>query len=951
MNVKLKVLTAGVLFFTGQALSAQQTKSDSTTKENEITEVVLVGFGKKQAVKEATGAIGKVGKEIADMNSGSIDKALTGRVAGVQTGLSTGQPGGAAFIRVRGISSVNGRNNPIIIIDGVRVAQGDLTHNSTTGNILANLNESDIENITILKDAVSTSVFGADAGAGVVIITTKSGRKGKTRININAETGTSFRAIDGHRGLSTTQWKQYLSQAIANRRGISVEEATLRATAGTYGSTLAGIFNSTISTDWRNETERSGAPMQKVNASISGGSEKLTYYSSLGYFEQEGIVKNTSFKRVTSSNRINYKVSDKLSLATDIQMSYSATYTQSQGGTFANPVMGQYFLRPTEPVRNSYGSYNLGTSGRLSNGLYNVAAIQDLNFQKAQTSRFFTNLQADYKIAKGFNYKFVFAPEYINIEEDQYLSPLHGDAYNVGGRIYGYATRYFNFNIQNILSYDFKSGEKHNFNASLIQEAYKSDERQLNGYAETIGSTKLITLANAIIPRSAKGYKYTSSRGGYAATFHYDYDKLFLLDLSGRNDKVSTFWEDNKSGYFWSAGIGLDLARLDAIKSLKTISLLKLSTSYGTVGNLPTSSVSPFYTYVYNLNYNDEAAALPEGVDNKDLRWEKLRPLNIGFDLGLFNDKITLGMAYYNKRTDDLIFDIPLSLAQGGYTLIGGGPYASRWVNIGGMSNSGFEFTLGAKIFNNKDFSWSINANLSTLKNRMLKLAGGVDVINGNSILREGEVVNAFYLRKWAGVDPNTGAPTWYINGKDGEVTNDYNEAQRAIQGSRYATLFGGLDTQIQVKGFSIDAQFSYGFGNKIYDRWARYLYNDGQYTATYPGYEAQLDYWTPNNPKANNPAPIYQLGNKDANQASTRFLYKGDYVRLRSLKISYTFNKDFIRNAGLDNAQIYLLGNNLWTYAFDKNLKFDPDLQINGTANLTLPPMKTYSLGVNLNF
>ncbi|MCQ4039391.1 SusC/RagA family TonB-linked outer membrane protein [Riemerella anatipestifer] len=951
MNVKLRVLTAGAVFFIGaQSVVAQKVKKDSV---KEIEEVVMVGFGQKKAVKELTGAVGKMGKDIANMASGSIDKAMSGRVAGVQMGMSTGQPGGAANIRIRGIASVNGRNNPIIIIDGVRVAQGDLTVNTTTANILANLNEADIENVTVLKDAVSTAVYGADAGAGVVIITTKSGRKGQARFNFSSETGVSYRAVTGHEGLSTSEWRGLLAQGIANRYNVSLDAASKNAVAGTYGAILKNIFNTNVSTDWRKATERvGGAMLQRTNLSVSGGNDRLTYYTSLGYFDQDGIAKVSSFKRISTSSRVNYKATDRLTISSDLQASLGKTSTLTQGGAFSNPILGQYFLRPSDALLNGDGTYNLGSYGRLSNGLFNVAALQNLNYINASTARIFANLQTDYKLAKNLTYRFVFAPEYINIEEDDYRSPLHGDGYNLGGSLESNATRYFNFNIQNILSYNFKLN-RNSFSASLIQEAYREDRKRLGATANVVGTSNLQTLDSFIIPRSARGAKRVNSRGGYAATLHYDYDKLFLLDLSGRQDKVSNFWLENRTGYFWSAGVGLDLARLEALKKIRAISQLKFSASYGSVGNLPSVDVSPYYTYYYGSNYGDRAGASPRGVDNKDLRWETLNPMNIGFDMSLFNNRITFGAAYYNKTTRDMIFDLPLSMTQAGYNLIDNVAYARKYVNVGSMRNSGFEFTLGAQIVKNENFSWSLNANFSTLDNKVLKLAEGKDIVSGTRIMREGEVARAFYLRKWAGVDPANGAPLWYKNGVDGATTSNYNEAKEAVQGSPYAKFFGGLDTQLTYKGFSLDAQFSYGFGNKVFDYWTKFLMSDGQYTSTYPGYRAQLDYWTVDNRNAKNPAPIYGNGNSKANEASTRFLYKGDYVRLRTIKLSYTFDKNILgsSNLGVSDIQLYVLGNNVWTHTFDKDFKFDPDLQIGGDANLTLPPMKSYSLGVSFNF
>ena len=954
MNVKLKVLTAGVLFFTGQALVAQEVKKDTTSgKEKTIDEVVLVGFGRKVAVKEATGAIGKVGKEIADMSTGSVDKALSGKVAGVQTGMSTGQPGGAANIQIRGVSSVNGRNNPIVVIDGVRVAQGDLTRNTTSANILANFNEADIESVTFLKDAVSTAVYGADAGAGVMIITTKSGKKGKARFNVNAETGVTYRAVPGHEGLSASEWVSLYTRGYLNANPLvpvnpNFPNGPKRPSTVQDAYDNLGVDTS-VSTDWQKATERTGgAFLTRVNASVSGGSDRLTYYSSLGYFNQEGIVRGSAFKRISGTTRVNYKATDRLTLSTDIQASYGVTNTQPEGGAFSNPILARYFLYPTDPLKNSDGTYYFG-NGRLSNSFYNIAALQDINYQRANTARVFANIQADYKILKNLNYKFVFAPEFINIEEDQYYSPLHGDGYRLQGGLYSYSTRYFNFNLQNILSYDFKIGEKNNFNASLIQEAYKSDARLVGGYGNAVGTPNLQTLNNFIIPRTVTGEKTVTSRGGYAVTLHYDYDKLFLLDLSGRQDRVSNFWPDKKTGYFWSAGIGVDLARLEALKDNSTISQLKFSASYGKVGNLPNASVLPFTTYRYTGNYGDKPAAFVRGVANQDLEWETIKPFNVGFDLGLFNDRVTLGAAFYHKKTTNMIYSVPLSMIQGGYSPLSTAD-ATRFQNVGSMRNSGLEFTLAARIINSSNVKWNVSANLSTLSNKVTELYQGRDISTATRIIREGEVLNSFYLRKWAGVDPSNGKPLWYKNGVDGETTSDYNEANQAVQGSPYAKIYGGLSTDFTYKGFSIDAQFSYGFGNKIYDSWARYMFSDGATTGTYPGYRDQLDYWTPQNPNAKNPAPIDSRSD-NSNQASTRFLYKGDYVRLRSLKVSYTFNKDLLRDTGINSIQVYLVGNNIWTYTFDKNFKFDPDYQIGGVTNFHLPPLKSYSIGVNLNF
>ncbi|MDO4229414.1 MAG: SusC/RagA family TonB-linked outer membrane protein [Capnocytophaga sp.] len=956
----LKVDTGKTLVFSYIGMKTQEIRVGASSTIDVVLEedaqllddVVVVGFGQKRAVKELTGSVGKVGEEIANNSSASIDKALAGKVAGVQGGMASGQPGGAALLRIRGMSSINGRNNPIYIVDGVRVAQGDLTSNTPTANILANMNESDIESVTILKDAVSTAVYGADAGAGVVIITTKSGKKGDAKFSVGAETGLTFRALAGEEPLNTSEWLGLLYDRYLNSSTrFATKDALIAALdAGTIDEQLQAIYNNRhIDTDWRKETERSAALLQKINGSVSGGTDKLTYYSSLGYYNQDGIVKNTGFNRVTNSNRVNYKANDRLTLATDIQVSFAKMYASSDGATFANPILGQYLLRPTDAVRNADGTFNYGRNGYMSNRLYNVAALQTLNHINAETTRLFGNFQADYKILKNLTYKFTFAPEYINIEEDDYRSPIHGDGRNLGGSMSSYTARNFNFNIQNTLTYDFTLAEKNHFSVMLAQEAYRSDRRVVGGRGDVVGSTNLRTLNNFVVPRTARGIRDVDSRGGYALNLHYDYDKIVLLDLSGRQDRLSNFWDENKTGYFWSAGVGVDFARLEALKSLDLFSQLKLSASYGKVGNL--TDVSPYETYVYTANYADQAAAYPSGISSKDLRWEVINPLNVGIDVGLWNDRLTLGVAYYEKTTKDMVFSTPLSIAQGGNSNVDGTPPASQYLNIGEMKNSGIEISIGAKIIRNEGegFNWSANANLSTLKNKITKLYGGEDIIvSSTRILREGEAVNSFYLREWAGVDPANGNPLWYK--ADGTTTSNYDEANRVILGNPLATLYGGFDTKLSYRGFVLDAQLSYGFGNKIYDSWAGYGLSDGLFTQTYPSYKSQLDYWTPENTDARHPKPMAG-GNNDSREPSSRYLYKGDYVRLRTIKLAYTVKSELIEKSGIKGVQIYALGDNVWTYNFDKNFNYDPDMQVSGYANFALPPLRTYSLGVNVNF
>ena len=959
----LKVKDGDVLEFSSIGYKSQDHKVTGKTRKldvallldvKEIDEFVFVGFGQKQAVKEATGSIGKV-DNVSNSAAGSVDKALSGKIAGVQGGVTTGQPGGAANVRIRGLASVNGRTNPIYIIDGVRVSQGSLTSGATSSNILANLNDEDIESVTVLKDAVSTAAYGADAGAGVIIITTKSGKKGEAKYSFNSEVGMVSRALAGEENLTTAQWLDLIYDAYLNTEegtrlfpNNNKELLLARLAAGQLkrglGKTVQGLYDKRdISTDWRKETENNFALLQKINGTVSGGNDRFDYYSSLGYYKQDGIVKQTGFHRVTNSNRITYRANDRLTLATDLQLSYGQTLSQPKEGDYANPILGQYLLRPTDRAYNPDGTLNFGgTNGKLSNGFFNSAALQQLNYIQSQTARAFGNFQADYKILKNLTYKFVFAPEFVNIMEDKYYSPLHGDGFDNGGQSKWYASRYFSFNVQNILSYDFKYKEKNNFYVNLIQEAYKTDAKKISAEGHNVGPSGLTTLSNFIKPVDVSGTKAVSSRGGYAITAHYDYDKFFLLDVSGRQDRISNFWEENKTGYFGSVGVGLDFARLEAVKKWKKVSQLKLSTSYGSVGNMV--DVFPYATHSYRSNYNDQVGGKVEGVNNKDLRWETLSPFNLGLDMGFFNDRISFSVAYFHKTTSDMIFALPLSRVQGA---------SSVYKNIGEMVNSGVELTFNTKIIDNEGdgFKWSLGANFTTLKNKVTKLYGGKDVISGNRIMREGEAARTFYMKKWAGVDPQTGDPLWYVNGEGGATTNDYNKAEYGLQGSAMPTYYGGIDSKLSYNNFALSFDFTYSGGNKIVDGFASYVNSDGRLLLNYPGYKSQIgNYWTPENRDARDPKPILGKGNKNGTSFSTRYLYKGDFVRLQTLRFSYRVKPEFLEGTYLKGLEFYMLGNNLWTYNFDKNYKGDPDLNIDGETSFTLPTLRTYSFGVNVN-
>ncbi len=946
MNVKLRVLSAGALFFLGQAAFAQTAKKD-TVRENEtqIEEVVMMGLGQKKAIKEVTGSIGTVrADKINDLPVSSPEKALMGRVAGVQAGTASGQPGGFVTLRIRGYTSINGNNSPIFIIDGVRVQSGDLTTQNTTGNILANLNSDDIESMTVLKDAVSTAIYGADAGAGVVIITTKSGKAGKPRFSFSSNMGTNKMAVKMPDAISKSDWLKLASETMYNYSPFQFSSAAeaYDAIVDPNQDFLGIAPYMGYNTDWTKELQRS-ATQTETNFNVSGGTDKFKYYNSLGYFNQESIYKGSDFRRANIGLKFEYKPTDRLTINTDLQFSNSIMNTLPNGGAFSNPLIAQYFNLPTDPVRNPDGSYYLGIANNLPSGNFNVAALQQLNFNKANTTRFFGNFNVGYKILKNLNYKFTFAPEYINIEEDVYWSPLHGDGYSVEGQMTSTASRYFNYNLINLLEYTFQLGDKNRFTVAGFQEAYKANTRFLSATSNVVGATdpSFQMLGSFVKPIGNDGNSDHNTRSGYGANLSYRYDRFLNVDGMYRRDALSQFYPGYKGANFYSVGVGVDFAEL-FLSGNQYINTLRLKGSYGEVGNRITAS--PYAIYSYGLNYNNHAGASLGGFFNPDLKWEVVNPLNIGLDLGFFNNDLTITAEYFNKTTKDMILSVPLSLSQG---------LSAYNENVGEMVNKGFEFSVTGNILrpeNPKGLNISMDANFSILDNEVTKLYGGKDILSGATLIREGETMNSWFMRKWAGVDPTNGDPLWYLNGVDGETTNDYNKAQRAIQGNRIAKYYGGVGLRMSYQNFELTAQGTYSFGGTFYDDWAGYTQSDGQYNLFYSGYASQMDYWTPDNPNAANPKPIY-AGNKSSNRISTRFLYKADYLRLSNIRLAYTFDKNFLEGSRLNKVTVYVMGNNIWTHTYDKNLRYDPDMALVGTTNLNLPPMKSYLVGFNVEF
>lgn len=937
-----------------EELAFKFSKKVKNKKEKELDEVVVLGFGRIRDAKDVVGSASVVkGSDISNAPVASFDKALAGRVSGLAVSSSTGQPGGLAQIRLRGITSVNGNNNPIYIIDGVRISSGNLStdRNESTSdpstNVLATINPNDIESYTVLKDAAATSLYGADAGAGVIVITTKKGKKGKPKFTVDLERGFGKRAVKDPQPITPGTWNKVFIESVKNKRNVTEQEAIDYINGlASNGTTLALWDGKTPVTDWTKLVERDYTSQNSLNIGVTGGSDKIRYASSLNYFSQEGIVRATDFDRVGGRLATDYTATDRLTIRTDINASYTKQNSVLNGGYFSNPLLTKYFILPTDNAKNPDGSYNLG-NGRMFNGLYNSAYLLENNYNTTKTARVFANIQGEYKIFNNLKYIINFAPEYINIERDKYDNPIHGDGANVNGRMINQRMRYFNWNVQNILNYFFKVGENHHFDARIIQEAYKKDYKYLYTSNTTVGRLGLYSTDNFVKNERTSGNGYVATRNAYAANLSYDYGKKYFVDGTIRREALNNFSSDNKWGTFWSVGAAYDISNENFLAGT-FVDLLKIKASYGELGNqLRYDDINSFSLYAYDINYNDSAGGYIYQLGYNDFTWEKIRQFDVGFETEFFNNRMNFAASYFHKKTKDLVFPKAISLTTG---------FKDVTVNAGDMVNQGVELDLGGTIIKSDTpdgFNWYLSGNFTYVKNEVTDLPLGETVKTVN-ITKKGKAVSSWYMRKWAGVNPVTGEAQWYINGKDGEVTTEYNKAQRAIQGVPYPKYMAGLSTDLSYKGISLSATFSGSFGHKIYDGWRNYTTSDGQYIHVYGGYEEQGDFWTPDNPNASNPKPVF-TNSSQSNNDSTRFLYDGDFVRLRDLTLGYTFSKSVLDDIGLTNLKIYLRATNIWTYCFDsqtRHLKIEPEQNMNGGgSNFDQPILKTFTVGVNVGF
>lgn len=917
-----------------------------------LNEVVVVAYGTQKRIN-TTGSIATI--KAADLENKpftSVDKSLQGFVTGLQSSSGSGAPGSATDIRIRGIGSITAGNSPLWVIDGVIANTDDLASNSTTTNPLSTLNPDDIESITVLKDAASQSIYGSRAANGVILVTTKKGRAGKTRLNFSTEIGQNdFAFKPKNRAVTTSEYQTLLRESVINA-GYATDNTTADAfiVDPVNGLGLEPEYTKT-NTNWIDAVTRKGK-QQQYNLSMTGGDEKTQFYASAGYFKQDGITLATTFKRYNGSLSITHKLNDKFTFATGLNGSNSDQRTPSNGGAFANPALSSFFLLPYTSPRNADGSLKYGDAqGQfpIGGGIYNPLVIAEFNKNASQQTSLRGYVTGEYKIFKDIKFTSRYSSEYFNLFEDQYRNPFYGDGQAQDGDGFASYRKYYNWTWSNYFDLKKnlnKSGDIYfDFKLGYEAQAYKDYVLQAGG--QTFPKTlDLQNLASAATPTTSFTLPSENTTKSGFSNGDINYKDRYVLSGSFRRDASSVFGVNNRSGNFYSVGGSWNVSEESFMKKITLINTLKIRSSYGTGGNKSGfGSYTSLPTFAYGQNYNGLPGSALSNVGNPDLTWENNANFNLGVDISMLKNRLNITVEMYNRKTSGLIVRVPLSPTSG---------VTGQNRNVGGMTNKGYEISVGGRPLKTRDFTWDLSFNLSHNENRLTELYLGNPIPDPNGNLfnyNVGHDIYEFYTRQWAGVDPQNGNPLWYTDATKSATTSVVGQAKLSLSGvSALPKYFGSVMNTFTYKGFSIEAQVYYNFGNYVFQSFSRFINSDGALYSAYGQLTEQLESWKNPGDVAATPKIVFG-GNKNSNATSTRYLYKGDYMRLRNLQISFALPASALKKLHLLNANIYLRGTNLITWGTDKRLPVDPETGSVSTGNFEVFIPKSLTAGVKIGF
>lgn len=909
---------------TVQELVGQRSVIDVLLSEsaNELDKIIITGYStlKKSRSTSSTEVVDV--SVIEGQPRSGLQESLQGNVAGVVVTSSTGQPGSTPNVRIRGIGTFEGAA-PLYVIDGFQTRDA---------SVISQLNPNDVKTIQVLKDAIGVAIYGSRAANGVIVITTKTGRTGKTTVNYTSSVGFSDPSTaNRNKPLQTRELQELLVEGVLNA-GLETDPAAALTFLTDNG------FNPGVDTNWYDLITQKGL-YQEHSVSISGGGEDMTYFLSGGYQNQQGTIIASSNERMNIRLNMAIKASDKFRLNPTISMSKNIQNVRPDGGAFANPVRSIYRIRPDISPVNDDGTYNFDF-----NNTHNPLAQAEQEIRRNITYRAIVGTGAEYDITDEFT-----AKSYIGINygfRDNFLRRPQGfgDARELGDGFQD-SDFLFTWNWRNIISYEKEWNNVHSVNAFVGYEVVRTrnkftalnGENILNGFED---------LANATVPVGASTSKGIAGNNAVFANADYSYDEKYLASLSVRNDGSSNFGPNNQRGTFIAAGLGWNIAKEEFMNDVSWVDDLKLRTSFGQVGN-DNIPANQFISLFGGNDYNGNPGRFFSSFGDPNVQWETQNNFDIGVDYAFLNNRIQGSLNYYNQKNTDLLRDnFPISASNGDTTIP---------ANIGAITNKGIEFSIKSRNIVSKldgGLEWTTSLNWTANNNEVVELGNDNEAIRGaTSILAIGEDVNTFYLPVYAGVDPANGNPLWYTDGTRSAVTSNYSEADQAIVGNATPDWTAGLRNTFTYKGFGFTTNFYMSYGASIYDTWSRFTNSDGSRRLSDTGNVNRGTYdrrWQQPGDVTDVPAFVY--GNSSqSNATSSRFLFDGTFVRLRDIELSYSFQPQILDKIGAERLSVYVRGSNLLTWRKDDRLERDPEAGVDGRLDQEIPIPKTYLFGLNI--
>lgn len=933
------VLTFSFVGFTSKSVNigSQSVVNVSLEDDSEaLSEVVIVGYG-TQSKREITGSQATVkAADIANAPILSPEQALQGRAAGVQVTQASGTPGGGISVRVRGPSSIGASNQPLYIVDGVPINTGSYTQLGAGGqltNSLGDINPNDIESLEVLKDAAATAIYGSRASNGVVLITTKRGANQPTRFSFNSYYGVQ----DVYKQLPVLTGPQHialLNEAWQNRTG----------TPNRFGDP-----STAANTNWQNEIFRTAA-IANYDLSIRGGNDKTKFSVSGSYFDQDGIVLASGFKRYSGRINLDNKISDRFTIGVSSSFSNSKTNRINNDNNIFGVVSGAILLGSYVPVFNPNGTYGSDPNSSVDNP---VASARETTFE-AVNNRLLANTFGEYKFSESLKFKTSFGIDYLSTRDRRfYPTTVNAGRGSNGSGAEGY-NQEINFVNENILSFNKVFAGKHSVNA-VAGVTYQTSNFE-SVFASATGFP-----GNSIRRISAGAVKTDASSSGtswglvsYLARANYSFKDKYIIQGSVRVDGSSRFGANNRYATFPAASVAWRISEEGFMKKAEFISDLKLRASYGLTGNQEIGNFASLGLFGVGA-YIQTGSLAPTQLANADLTWETAESYNLGLDLGLFSNRLTLNVDAYRRNTKELLLGQPL---------VGSSGFLSIQKNIGAVSNEGLEIGLGAVIVDGKSFKWDANFNVAMNKNKIDKLSGGIPFASGfASWVQQGESLGAFrgYVvdRIFQTQAEITAAPFQSSATRPGDIKwvdlngdNVINALDQTIIGQGLPTYFGGFTNNLKYKNFDLSFFIQFSGGNEIYNNTR--AFSEGM-NGVFGQTTGVLNRWTPTNTNTNMPRAVW--GDPANNRrVSDRWLEDGDFARLKNASIGYTFSPSLVKRLKLSSLRVYASGQNLITWT--KYSGFDPEVSTfsdtntaPGTDFLTFPQARTYTFGINVGF